>query len=174
MRIKVTEKFLWDVYKILEPGRNVSLFLNNSYKASYNNLRNFDIVSHYKKEMGRKEFSRLIYYLKQRGYIEINILKGKKAVLLTNKGVSKAIKASFSYDNKIKRKDGKWIMLMFDIPTQNRKARVLMRSVLNNLGYKLFQHSVWVTPYDIHEKTEKLLGMYSLDRYVKIFLIEAM
>jgi len=48
-----------------------------------------------------------------------------------------------------------------------------MRSILQNLGYKMFQKSVWITPYDVSEKTEKLLQLHYLDNYVKIFLIEA-
>ena len=63
-------------------------------------------------------------------------------------------------------------MLIFDIPTKHKKARILLRSILYNLGYKLFQKSVWITPYDVSEKTEKLLQLHSLDGYVKIFLIE--
>jgi len=43
---------------------------------------------------------------------------------------------------------------------------------LCNLWYKLYQHSVWITPYDVSEKTEKLFQMHSLDKYVKIFLIK--
>ena len=40
------------------------------------------------------------------------------------------------------------------------------------LEYKMFQQSVWISPFDISDKTEKLLQMYALDKYVKIFLIE--
>ena len=69
-------------------------------------------------------------------------------------------------------KDGKWIMIIFDIPQEYRKARNLLRSILQNLGYKMFQQSVWVTPYDVSEKTEMLLQKYLLDQYVKIFIIE--
>lgn len=36
----------------------------------------------------------------------------------------------------------------------------------------MFQQSVWITSYDVSEKTEKLMQLYSLDKYVKIFLIE--
>ena len=65
-------------------------------------------------------------------------------------------------------------MVIFDMPAKHRKARDLMRSVLKNLGYKLFQQSVWITPYDVSDKTEKLLQYHSLEKYVKIFLVEKM
>lgn len=63
-------------------------------------------------------------------------------------------------------------MIAFDIPQNHKKARDLMRSVLMNLGYKIFQQSVWITPYNVLKKTEEALQMHSLDQYIKIFLIE--
>ncbi|OGZ63303.1 MAG: CRISPR-associated endonuclease Cas2, partial [Candidatus Staskawiczbacteria bacterium RIFCSPHIGHO2_01_FULL_36_16] len=83
------------------------------------------------------------------------------------------LKSSFKFsETRKRRKDGKYIMLIFDVPVKNIKARNLLRSVLQNLGYKLFQQSVWICPFDVFEKTEKLLQMYSLEKYVKLFLIE--
>jgi hypothetical protein len=36
----------------------------------------------------------------------------------------------------------------------------------------MLQQSVWVCPYDVLEETEAILRKYSLDEYVKLFLIE--
>ena len=93
---------------------------------------------------------------------------------LTKEGLNKALKASFIMEDKKKRSDGKWTMLIFDVPEEYKKSRDLLRSILHNLGYKIFQKSVWITPYDVSGKTEKLLQMYNLDEFVKIFLIEEM
>ena len=71
-----------------------------------------------------------------------------------------------------KRKDGKWIMLIFDVPEKNKKSRELLRRILYNLKYKMFQKSVWINPYDVSDRTEDVLQEYSLDEFVKIFLIE--
>ena len=130
------------------------------------------IFEKYKKENGRKEFSNLIYYLKRKGYIKSKNLENKKGMIITKIGMDKALAASFKLGKGKKREDGKWIMLIFDIPRAHRRSRDLLRSILLNLGYKLFQQSVWITPYDVSERTEKLLQEYSLDQYVKIFVIE--
>ena len=63
-------------------------------------------------------------------------------------------------------------MVMFDVPEKYRKSRNLLKRILINLGYKLLQQSVWVSPYDVSEKTEQLFQWHSLDQYVKIFIIE--
>jgi CRISPR-associated endonuclease Cas2 len=131
------------------------------------------IYKKYRKERGKKKFNKLIYYLKRNGYIKAASLKNEKAVILTKEGIDKAIKASFKLRKPV-RKDGKWVMLIFDVPEKSKGSRDLLRSILQNLGYKMFQKSVWISPYDISDKTEKLLQLHSLENYVKIFLIEEM
>lgn len=111
----------------------------------------------------------MIYHLKRNNYIQSKNLQGKKAIILTKKEISKAMKTSFKIMDKKKRKDGKWITVIFDIPKSHEKSRALLRSILQNLGYKMFQHSVWITPFNVSEKTENLLQHYSLNGCVKYF-----
>ncbi len=174
MKLRVTDQFLWDLYKFLEKADNVIDFvLSNKYKQKSILMGDVDpIIGKYQREMGRREFNNFIYYLKRKNYIKAKNLENKKGFIITKYGLSKALKASFIENKNNKRKDKKWIMLIFDMPSKNRKKRDLMRSILINLGYKMFQQSVWITPYDVSEKTEKLLQLYSLDNYVKILLIE--
>lgn len=173
MKVPITDKFLWDVYKFLSVTGDVVNFSTQPIT-----MRNFlpgpknPIYKKYRKEKSERQFSNFIYYLKRKGYIKIKNLEGKEALILTKNGIEKALKASFKLGEAQKRRDGKWLMLIFDIPKDCRKKRDLLRSILQNLGYKLFQQSVWITPYDVSEKTEDLLQRHFLDEYVKIFLIE--
>ena len=176
MKIPVTDQFLWDiVYKFLETADNaVDFLLSNKYKKINILMGNENpIIKKYRRDKNKQQFRQLIYHLKRNNYIKVKNLENKKAIILTKKGLSKVLKASFKIEEQEKRKDGKWIMVMFDVPQKNNKSRDLLRSVLYNLGYKLLQQSVWVCPYDVSKKTEKLLQLHSLDEYVKIFLIEA-
>ena len=173
MKLPVTDQFLWDVYSIISKTGDVfNLITKPPTMANWLPGIKNPIFEKYRKDKDKKKFSKLIYYLKRKNYIRVENLKGKKAVILTKEGLSKALRASFAKKENKNRKDGKWIMLIFDMPAKNKKARDLLRSILFNLGYKIFQHSVWVTPYDVLEKTESLLQFYSLDKYVKIFLVE--
>ncbi len=174
MKLPITDKFLWDLYCILEKTDNVVDFiLSNKYKQASILTRNQNpLIGKYRKEIGRRKFSKLIHYLKAKNYIKVEGLKNKKAVMITKNGLSKAFRVSFKIEDKKKRKDGKWVMIIFDIPEKHRKARNMLKSILHNLEYKLLQQSVWATPYDVLEKTEKLIQLHSLDKYVKIFLIE--
>lgn len=173
MRTIITDKFLWDIYTFAEKAGDIL-----DYTTQAPTMRNFlpgsknPVYKKYRHDIGRRRFGSFICYLKGRGYIKVKNLEGQQAIILTKEGIDKALKASFKMEGAKKRKDGKWIMLIFDIPANNKKSRALLRSILQNLGYKLFQQSVWISPYDVSEKTEKLLQLHSLDKYVKIFIIE--
>lgn len=175
MRKFITDQFLLDmVYPFVDAAGDVTDFLLGGQYQRINMIFGNEnpVFRKYKKDKRMKHFKQLVYYLKKNNYIKAKDLEGKRGIMLTKQGLDKALKASFKHQEKIKRKDGKWIMIAFDVPYKHVKARELLRSVLENLGYKIFQQSVWVTPYDVSEKTEKLLQYYALDRYVKVFLIE--
>ncbi len=173
MKLSVTDKFLWDVYSVLNKAGNVIDFVTKQpTMANYSPGIKNPIFDKYKQDKNKAKFSKLIYRLKINNYIKVKSLENKQAIMLTKEGLSKALKASFIIEEKKKRKDGKWTMLIFDVPEKYRKSRNLLRSILRNLGYKIFQQSVWITPYNVSEKTEKLLQIYNLDEFVKIFLVE--
>jgi|SRR3989344_3386777 len=173
MKIPITDQFLWDLYSMLDKTGDVLKFITKkSTMHNYLPGPKNPVFDKYRKNKNKYAFSKLIYRLKSRNYIRVKNLKGKQAIMLTKEGLDKVLKASFAIKDRKKRTDGKWTMLIFDVPEKYRKARDLLRSILHNLDYKMFQQSVWITPYDVSEKTEQLLQMYSLDEFVKIFLIE--
>jgi len=172
MTLPITDKFLWDLYNLLEEiDVTLDLFAPRTMKeACYPDF--YKLKRKYQRKEARKYFSQLIYYLKKKGYIKIKNLGAKKGVILTEKGSEKVLKTKLKIEEKKRRPDGKWIMLIFDIPERKRHLRDFLRSVIYFLGYKMLQRSVWICPYDVLKKTEVVLRKYSLDRYVKIFLIE--
>ncbi len=176
MKLPVTDQFLLDIYQELEKAGNIGHFFLKNRRTMRDLPPDLETPwdKRYIKDFSRKQFAKLIYYLKKNNYIKVKNLEGKKAVMLTKKGIDKAVKVSFKSDSQKKKKriDGKWIMIIFDIPEKSKSKRDLLRSILINLGYKLFQKSVWITPYDVYKETEKRLQFYLLDKYVKMFLIE--
>jgi len=119
-----------------------------------------------------KYFSQIIYYLKRKGYIHVEQLSGKRGILLTKKGDERILRIKKRLGLQPRRKDGKWQMIIFDVPETKKNLRDILRSTLRFLGYEYLQDSVWVCPYDVEKETEKFLQENSLDQYVRIFLIE--
>ena len=98
-----------------------------------------------KRQSVNKSLTRLI----SQGYI---IIKNGKAEL-TKKGekFSTLIVEGKAIQEKQRRWDGKWRMLIFDIPERKRSVRDHIRSTLITLGFYRLQNSVWVYPYDCED-----------------------
>lgn len=85
----------------------------------------------------------------KRGMIELKDGKFK----ITNKGKLYLLKNT-SYKNSKKKKekwDGKWRVLIFDIPEHLRFIRDQIRATLVFIGFKRLQDSVWIYPYNCED-----------------------
>lgn len=47
--------------------------------------------------------------------------------------------------------DGKWRLVMFDVPEKRKKVRDILRMLLRSAGFIHFQHSAWIQPYPCDE-----------------------
>lgn len=172
MRVFITDEFLRDLYIFLQEAGNTidSLFVYPTMRNSLPGLKN-PVFEKYRKEKGMKKFNKLVYYLKRKGYIKSKNLQSKQGLIITKEGIDRAIKASFKL-NRERRPDGKWVMVIFDIPDKSKNKRLILRSALLNLGFKVFQKSVWISPYNISEKIENFAQTNGLEDFLRIFLIE--
>lgn len=100
--------------------------------------------------------------LMREGYL---IRDAKGRVRLTEKGERFAalMHEGTLAPKKPRRWDGKWRMLMFDIPEPRKGVRIKIRTTLHALGFLRLQDSVWVYPYDAEDfiavlKTEYRIG----------------
>ena len=142
-------------------------------------MREIGVDLHFWEELKRKkrrrQFHQFVNYLKRHGYIKIENLQGKRAILLTPKGKQKALKTKFKLKKPEylrKRKDGRWIMIIFDIPEKKRKYREGFRKLLYSLGFQKLQKSVWISPYEVSRELEEIVRIYQIDAYIRTFLIE--
>ncbi len=174
MKIPITDQFLWMIYKFFETTNDVLETPEIFKLKTWRNIAPLgtSFWRTLERRRNRKQFFQFINYLKRKGYIEIANLKEKQCILLTPRGENKVLKLRFKLTNKKKRKDKKWIMIMYDIPEKKRRNRGLLREVLQSLEYQRLQKSIWVSPYDVLKETKKAIVEYSLDSYVNIFLIE--
>jgi DNA-binding transcriptional regulator PaaX len=172
MKLPITEEFLLDVYGCVEKLDEIfDSFASRTMKDTCCPAL-YELKQQYKRKKARQGFSQLIYRLKKNGYIEIKNFKQNKGAVLTKKGTEKVLKIKLKIKEKKKRPDKKWQMIIFDIPEKERHLRNLLRDYLRLLEYKMLQQSIWICPYDVLKETELILRKYSLDPYVKLFLIE--
>lgn len=70
-----------------------------------------------------------------------------------------------------KRWDGKWRMLMFDVPEKRHRDRDLLRKMIRTLGFYRLQASVWVYPYACQDMVELIRGAYAFERVHVLYIV---
>lgn len=91
--------------------------------------------------------------LEQNGLIQMSGDGKKRKIHLTQKGEEK-INALYAGAYVIPlpvRWDGKWRLVMFDVPEKRKKVRDILRMLLRSAGFIHFQHSAWIQPYPCDE-----------------------
>lgn len=68
--------------------------------------------------------------------------------------------------------DGKWRLILFDIPTDRRKRRDTFRLRLKEMGLTLYQNSVWIYPYPLEETVRKVADFYKLSECISFIVAE--
>jgi len=179
MRLKLTEKLLWDLYNFKnKTGDAINKILPERYGLRFSDFNTFrnewtnENKKRRERERSRKRFSQIIKNLKNKGYLNVKDIKNRGAILITSKGMENIFDTRLKMGDKNKRLDKKWQMILFDIPETIKKNRDLFRKQLKYLGYQNLQKSVWVCPYDVLKVTQKLIQNYKLDRFVRLLLVE--
>lgn len=92
--------------------------------------------------------------LVKKGYAEWVDENGKKFLRITDKGRQQLAidqeKAKLIAGKK-PRWDGRWRMVVFDIPERRRAIRTRLCSIMREIGFVRMQDSVWVYPYDCED-----------------------
>jgi len=99
---------------------------------------------------------------------------GTCKVELTEKGKFRALNYYFK-NIKIKEKkwDGKWRMLIFDVPEKLRKGRNALRWKIKRMGLYELQKSVFIIPYECKEEVSFVVDFFGLEDYVNYGVLES-
>ncbi|MBI2593456.1 hypothetical protein HYW44_02330 [Candidatus Daviesbacteria bacterium] len=107
--------------------------------------------------------------LQKRGLVEIIKRKnGLHSVKLTKEGKEKLKKLQI--DNLVIEKplrwDGRWRIIIFDIPILKNNSRQLLRKKMQNLGFYKLQNSVFIYPYPCLEVVEFIRSYFGVKEEV--------
>jgi len=108
------------------------------------------------------------YRRKKQGYIEIN---EKGDVRLTKKSQTKIqnILVKNITIPKPTKWDGKWRIVIFDIPEQKKTQREIFRRRLNLLDFVRLQKSVFVYPHNCYKELKFIAKIYDIESYITFF-----
>lgn len=127
-----------------------------------------------KLDRDKHQTRRAYYNLKKRGMIKLQKQGDRVRILLTGKGKNRLLSYQIQ-DLEIRRPpkwDGRWRLVMFDVPEAQRSSRDLIRAKLRRLGFLSVQKSVYIHPYACDELIEALRTHYRL-RSGELYVFEA-
>lgn len=106
----------------------------------------------------RGGFLRQIRTLEAKGWIESkeDPAATERVYRLTNKGLLRAIGGVNPPERWDRGWDGKWRMILFDLPETQRSLRNEFRRMLRNAGFGGLQGSVWISPDPLGELRDRL------------------
>ena len=127
------------------------------------------------RRFNKSQIRNSINYLRRQNLIEYVADKnGKTIVKITKKGRTQ-LRAFAIEEIKIKRPakwDGKWRLVMFDIPMRFTKGREALRYHLKDLDFYKFQKSAWVYPYPCEDEIIFIADFYGLGKYVEVLTVD--
>jgi len=111
------------------------------------------------KPLARKMIQQRLTVLKRRGCVK----ETKNGWELTPKGRIEIIKIILWKKLENKKWDGKWRVIIFDIPEMNRRDRDFLRRELKWISFLELQKSVWIFPYNMEREIMALLKLWKLE-----------
>ncbi|MBI2607725.1 MAG: hypothetical protein HYW51_02785 [Candidatus Doudnabacteria bacterium] len=126
------------------------------------------------KKYNRRQIEQSFRNLEKQNLISVSNHAGKTIVEVTKNGHQRLL--SYNLDemviSKPRRWDGKWRVVIFDVPEKFSAARKFFRGKLKELGFTSIQKSVWVYPYPCEDELDFLKEIYEVRSFVRMIIAE--
>lgn len=124
-------------------------------------------------KIDRWKITRSLKSMEKRKLVSLKERDGEIIVEFSEEGRIEVMKCKIDQlEIKIPQKwDGKWRLVIFDIPERKKLARDVLREKLEEMGFIALQKSVFVCPYPCQKEILLLKRIFEIDPY--ILLIEA-
>lgn len=146
-------------------GGAFAIAATSPYFGYYLGKKIFSFSSKRSKRVTKQQWNNTFYYMKRRGYLNFEKKNGQIYISLTKEGSRKAGK--YAIDDltieKPKKWDGKWRIVIFDIPDITRLTREALRGKLIEFGFYKLQQSIWVLPYECTKEIKFIRQFFGLD-----------
>ncbi|MDP4000885.1 MAG: hypothetical protein Q8P83_01475 [bacterium] len=121
------------------------------------------------------QVKRAFKYLFRKKLIGTGEKRSKTVVVLTKAGKEKLLRYKLD-DLKIKpheKWDGKFRLVIFDIPEKYRYARQIFSAKLREIGFAPWQKSAWICPHPCQDEIDFLVSVYEIYPFVKTLTIDS-
>ena len=100
---------------------------------------------------------------------------GTLTLVLSKNGKSRALtfKVEEMRIKKPERWDGKWRVVVFDIPEKRKRVRDALRGHLRQLDFYELQKSVFIHPYPCDDEVEFLIELHQVRHHVRTLIVHS-
>ena len=114
--------------------------------------------------------------LKEAGLVENLSSDRTKYTRLTNEGKKKANSLKIESDNAIldPKWDGKWRIILLDLPESRKNERESLRYLLKKAGFVCLKNSAWISPYPYEHLFTNIKKDLNLTSEIMIFTTDTM
>ncbi|KKP32407.1 MAG: hypothetical protein A2312_04760 [Candidatus Staskawiczbacteria bacterium RIFOXYB2_FULL_32_9] len=140
------------------------------YKLAKIMLKNKDLSKY-----DQKKFSDIFSYAIKRGYIKVEKDGHDIKIVATEKGkrnfeAHKFAKLQIACPRKW---DGKWRVVIFDIPDTQKLQRNAFRRKLKSLGFYSLQKSVWLHAFDCKKEIDILRNFFGINqKQIQVLVVQ--
>lgn len=121
----------------------------------------------------KKRYYNTVYSLRRSGKVKLVKKQQESFIELTKRGAIEALllKAQIK---KMSKWDGKWRLILFDIPETARGQRDVLRRLLVAQGFIRLQNSVFIRPFALNRLAVRSLAESGLIKYIRMVKVEEM
>lgn len=125
------------------------------------------------KDVNKKDLGRIIKRLEKQEMISINEMDGKVSIEITEKGKRRLLEYDIeNIELKSTKRDGKWRLIIFDIPEEKKKSRDAFGKKLLQLGFLRLQDSVFVSAYPCKNEIDFLANYLEISDFVTLVTLD--
>lgn len=125
------------------------------------------------KEVNRKELGRIIKRLERQELITFKENGSKVSIEITERGERRLLEYDFeNIERKAKKRDGKWRLIIFDIPERKKRERDAFRRKLEQIGCVRLQDSVFVSAFPCKDEIDFLTHYLQISDYVTMVTLD--
>lgn len=125
------------------------------------------------KNANKRDLGRIIKRLEKQEMISFREDGDQMSIEITEKGKKRLLEYDFeNIELKAKKRDGKWRLIMFDIPNDKKSSRDSFRRKLLQLGCIRLQESIFVCAYPCKEEVDFLCHLLGISDYVTLVSLD--
>jgi len=117
------------------------------------------------RDLKKSELSLALKRLRENGFVEL-IDDREMVIRLTDSGRDKALWIKMKEMDE--KWDGRWRLVIWDIPEKRRIARDLLRYKLKQLGFQRFQKSVWACKKNCTKQLRDFIKKMGIEDWVMV------